>query len=76
MDHIVVSSELGVICHHFDNLEDYQIHKKNVCAMPAKCLMCKGLMDMKDMEKAYSEEHALGMRQWINIMQNNAEWQN
>eukprot|EP00972_Heterocapsa_arctica_P086550 12758216-Heterocapsa_arctica.AAC.1 len=76
MDHIMVNSELGVTCRHFDNLEDYQINKKEVCGLPAKCLMCKSFMDVKDMEKAYSDGHSVGMRQWINIMQNNVEWQN
>eukprot|EP00972_Heterocapsa_arctica_P011432 1675824-Heterocapsa_arctica.AAC.1 len=41
MDHIMVATELGDICRHFDTLEDYKINKNNVCGLSAKCLMCK-----------------------------------
>eukprot|EP00972_Heterocapsa_arctica_P049719 7315284-Heterocapsa_arctica.AAC.1 len=76
MDHIMVISEMGNICRNFDTLEDFRINKQNVCGASSKCLMCKGLNDVKDLDAGYSEGHTAGMKKWIDIMQNNQEWMN
>eukprot|EP00972_Heterocapsa_arctica_P078407 11560949-Heterocapsa_arctica.AAC.1 len=55
MDHIMVASELGNICRNCDTLEDFNINKKKVCGVSAKCLMCKGLNDMQELDTVYSE---------------------
>eukprot|EP00972_Heterocapsa_arctica_P038374 5650766-Heterocapsa_arctica.AAC.1 len=69
MDHLMVQAELGVTCIPFHNLEDYQNRKQDACGLPAKCLMCKALMDVHEMDKAYTPEHTVGMTHWINIIQ-------
>eukprot|EP00972_Heterocapsa_arctica_P001675 241330-Heterocapsa_arctica.AAC.1 len=74
MDHIMVISEMGAVCNNFDNLEAFQTNKKGVCGLSAKCLMCKGLNDVKDLEAAYNDGHTAGMKKWIDIMQTNQEW--
>eukprot|EP00972_Heterocapsa_arctica_P070487 10412940-Heterocapsa_arctica.AAC.1 len=62
MDHIMVASELGNICRNCDTLETFKINKKKVCGLSAKCLMCKGLNYMKELDTAYSEGQTTGMK--------------
>eukprot|EP00972_Heterocapsa_arctica_P083769 12343863-Heterocapsa_arctica.AAC.1 len=74
MDHIMVQTEMGETCTQFIHLEDYQNRKEEACRNVGKCLMCKAFEDMHQMNIAYSDEHTMGMTQWIHTMRKNQIW--
>eukprot|EP00972_Heterocapsa_arctica_P036872 5429447-Heterocapsa_arctica.AAC.1 len=74
MDHLMVQTELGITCVPFVNLEDYHRNKKDTCGEKGKCLLCKAINDVHEMNMFYNTEHTMGMTQWIKTMQTNEEW--
>eukprot|EP00972_Heterocapsa_arctica_P043140 6361421-Heterocapsa_arctica.AAC.1 len=73
MDHIMGAKEIGSLCQPIDTLDDFKLHKKDLCGNGTSCLMCKGLKDVKALE-TYSVGCTTGIKRWIDIMQNNPEW--
>ena len=77
MNHIMEINEMGESCDQSKeckNLEEWKENIKSFCGYPTKCMNCKAVSNMKDMETSYTVDMTKQMVDWVQAMRKNAEW--